>query len=287
MSPSHLLVPILRILTLKPVVLDAGWPLLDGYKARGSMIKDVANRTKYWMIDFISFHTSNLVLFESGSQCNYSKSRYLLSEKKIAVSFTGFDETKAISFFDEKEMTKIGPPKSPYVLFRGKPNDEAGLQNIVNAFNNYEVSAPLLIVTNHNFNLKVDNKKIKVIKGFISNKQMSDLYKGAVLCLGQLSSHPRLERTIPHKAFEAGYYGVPYISTQSAAVSEIFQTEYACHFLDNVSPDEIAQTINEILDDSELIKRYANEIQEVYRMHLSQEKIYADFIKTIEGKGFI
>lgn len=286
MSPSHLLVPFLRILTIKPIVLDAGWPLLDGYKTKGSMMRDLANRTKIWLLDFFSFHSSNLVLFESRAQCKYSKWRYLLNKRKIAVSYTGFDETQLVSPPDKELNPKKSLPKSPYVLFRGKVNDEAGLQNIVNAFSKYDVIASLVILTNRDLNLDLDNGRIQVIKGFVSIQEMSDLYDGAALCLGQLSSHPRLARTIPHKAFEAGYYGVPYISMKSIAISEIFPNEKTCRYLDNDSPKGIAQAVNEILSDAELIHNYAQEIQNAYRSNLSQEKIHLDFIKTLASKGF-
>ncbi len=286
MSPSHLLVPFLWILTSKPIVLDAGWPLLDGYKTKGSMIRDIPNRTKIWLLDFFSFHLSNLVLFESRAQCNYSKRRYLLNKNKITVSYTGFDETQVVSSPNNQRSSSASLPKSPYVLFRGKLNDEAGLQNIINAFSNYEVVAPLVILTNRDLNLAADDKKIKVIHGFVSMKDMSELYRGAILCLGQLSSHPRLARTIPHKAFEAGYYGVPYISIKSVAISEIFPNEKICHYLDNDSPKGIAQAVNEILSDAVLVHNYAQEIQNAYRSNISQEKIYQNFIKTLTSRGF-
>lgn len=286
MSPSHLLVLFLRFLTFKPIVLDAGWPLLDGYKTKGSMMRDLPNRTKIWLVDFFSFHSSNLVLFESRSQCNYSKRRYLLNKSKIAVSYTGFDETQVASSQDKGMKSRLSLPESPYVLFRGKVNDEAGLQNIVAAFIKYDVIAPLVILTNRDLDLDVDNGRIQVINGFVSVQEMSDLYNGASLCLGQLSSHPRLARTIPHKAFEAGFYGVPYISIKSVSISEIFPNEKTCRYLDNDSPKEIAQAVNEILSDAVLVHNYAQEIQNVYRLKISQEKIHLDFIETLAGKGF-
>jgi len=165
-------------------------------------------------------------------------------------------------------------------------NDEAGLQNIISAFSSYEVVAPLVILTNRDLNLAADDEKIKVIHGFVSMKDMSELYRGAVLCLGQLSSHPRLARTIPHKAFEAGYFGVPYISIKLGAVSEIFPDERTYRYIDNDSPEEIAQAVNGILSDSELVHKCAREIQNAYRSNLSQEKIYLNFIKTLASKGF-
>jgi glycosyltransferase involved in cell wall biosynthesis len=281
------MVPFLRIFTSKPIVLDAGWPLLDGYKIKGSKTRDSLNRIKIWWLDFISFHSSDLVFFESNAQEKYSKRRYLIPKYKIAVSYTGFDETQVASFTKDDNSLTGRKLKTRYVLFRGKVNAEAGLQNIINAFSDYEVDAPLVILTNRDLKLTIDKERIRVIQGYVSPEEMSDLYKGATLCLGQLSSHPRLERTIPHKAFEAGYYGTPYVSMKSVAVSEIFPNEKACYFLDDNSPQDIARAINWLLRDSGLVHEYANGIFSDYRLSVSQEKIYLNFIETLSSKGFI
>ncbi len=285
MSPSHLIVPFLRVFTSKPIVLDAGWPLLDGKKVDTKKPRDTLNQIKIWLLDFVSFHSSSLVLFESQAQNRYSKRRYFLFNRKIEVSYTGFDETQVASVSNDKVKSK-NCPKPPYVLFRGKVNEEAGLQNIVSAFSKYDISAPLVILTNLDLNLEVNVKQVKIIKEFVSMEEMSELYKGAVVCLGQLSSHPRIARTIPHKAFEAGFFGTPYISIKNGAVSEIFSNGKGCHFIDNDSPREIAQAINWILDDPKLVHNYAQEMLNEYRSNLSQEKIYINFIEILTDKGF-
>jgi len=68
-SPSHVLVPYLKLFTRKRIVLDAGWPLYDGV---------IQSRNSYGLfgwrffftcfIDFISFHTASTVFLESDSQ---------------------------------------------------------------------------------------------------------------------------------------------------------------------------------------------------------------------------
>lgn len=287
MSPSHLLVPFLRVLTIRPIVLDAGWPLLDGIRSHQSKLGTIQNKIKTWLLDFISFHAANLIFFESRAQMRYSKRRYFLRRHKVAVSYTGFDETQDDNFQYNKQDSKLSSPVSPYVFFRGKVNDEAGIQNILNAFNFYDIYLPLVILTNQDFNLEVDDQKIKVIRGHFSPQEMADLYRGAALCLGQLSSHPRLSRTIPHKAFEAGFYGVPYISTKSTAINEIFQTEKSCYFINGVSPQEIANAINYLVSDSEILRNHGIEIHRAYQENMSQKKIHTDFMKTLTEKNLL
>jgi glycosyltransferase involved in cell wall biosynthesis len=116
---------------------------------------------------------------------------------------------------------------------------------------------------------------------------MSKLYEGALICLGQISSHPRLERTIPHKAFEAGFHGIPYISMKTKAILEVFPGENQAIFLENDTPDQIAETINKTLQDQDLMSKYSEGIRLRYQNELSQAKIYSHFISTLKVRKII
>jgi hypothetical protein len=46
------------------------------------------------------------------------------------------------------------------------------------------------------------------------------LYEHAVLALGQFGSTKRQQFSIPHKYFEAAYFGCPYLSPETLALNE-------------------------------------------------------------------
>jgi hypothetical protein len=56
MSPCHVLTPILKIISRRPVILDAGWSLTDGLISRGITNKKFLRFLVIAWIDFISFH---------------------------------------------------------------------------------------------------------------------------------------------------------------------------------------------------------------------------------------
>lgn len=287
MSPSHLIVIILRFFTTKKIILDAGWPLLDGYKLSSYGLKSKIKRLKIWFLDFISFHFANLVFLESDAQVEYSVRKYKLRRRNLATSLTGFNEYSAFEKSQEIELGLEITGGEPYVFFRGKVNEEAGLENILNAYRDHQINAPLLILTNREVNGLNENLPIQIINQYITTECMSDLYKGALICLGQLSSHPRLERTIPHKAFEAGFHGIPYISMKTKAILEVFPGENQVIFLENDTPEEIANVINNTLQNQEIIDSYSEGIRLRYENHLSQAKIYSRFIANLRNRQLI
>lgn len=287
MSPCHLIAAILKFFTNKKIVLDAGWPLLDGYKSPRSLLKSKFNRLKIWLLDFSSFHLVDLVFFESQEQLIYSKQKYFLRGQTLAISLTGLNES---NFFKENhsfESTFEINCGKPYILFRGKMNEEAGLENIINAYRFHRINVPLVIHTNQDLDGIDDTLPIQVINEYISVHEMSRLYREALMCLGQLSSHPRLERTIPHKAFEAGFHGIPYISMKTKAILEVFPEENQVIFLENDSPEQIANVINRCLQNQEFLSKYSMRINLRYQDELSQAKIYSRFISTLRNRDMI
>lgn len=287
MSPSHLIAIVLRFFTTNKIVLDAGWPLLDGQKFSKIGLRAKLTRIKLWCIDFLSFHLADLVFLESQAQVNYSQRRYFLRGRNLEVGWTGLNESVYHEKLQETKTYFDSSETKSYIFFRGKVNEEAGLENIINAYRNHRIDAPLLILTNRSIDGIDENLTIQIISEYVTASDMTKLYKGALICLGQISSHPRLERTIPHKAFEAGFHGTPYISMRTKAILEVFPGKNQAIFLENDSPKHIAETINNILHDQELMSKYSEGIGLRYQNYLSQAKIHSKFMYSLKLRGII
>ena len=54
MSPCSLLVPLLKLISSRPIVLDAGWPLTDSLLVRGNRLFDKIKYYKIWIIGSIA-----------------------------------------------------------------------------------------------------------------------------------------------------------------------------------------------------------------------------------------
>lgn len=70
MNPCHAFVPIIRLMTKQPIILDAGWPLSDSQKIELKVMSRIFNVMKNYLLDFIAFQTATCVLLESNAQIN-------------------------------------------------------------------------------------------------------------------------------------------------------------------------------------------------------------------------
>jgi glycosyltransferase involved in cell wall biosynthesis len=109
----------------------------------------------------------------------------------------------------------------------------------------------------------------------LSSSELADIYRKSDIVLGQLSKHRRLSYTIPHKAFEAGYFAKPYITTDSPGVREIYGQESVI-LLENISGVSIANEIIKLAD-PEKRSRLQSSIGKRYRDVASQEVLNLRF----------
>lgn len=247
MSPCHILAIFAWLFTRKTLVLDAGWPLIDGILSRRIALRNPIRFLATYFIDFWAMHLSQKVLIETNQQSHRVRKLFLLPQKKLEVIFTGLNEKPFEGNFDLSELTQEIKSRVNYlnngitVIFRGKINNEAGFQNILSVAKEMEESATFIFVVGRN------DREIRLSKNVIyakdvSFKEMAYLYNLADVALGQLSDHPRLDYTIPHKAFEAGYFSVPYITSASKGICELYGDDCAT-ILKKISVDEIVSAI--------------------------------------------
>jgi hypothetical protein len=113
----------------------------------------------------------------------------------------------------------------------------------------------------------------------VSNDELKDIYSFVDLALGQLSSHGRLRYTIPHKAFEAGYFAKPYISADSPGIREIFSSD-SIILLGEISVDSLVFAIRSLQSKNEIDVK-SQLIQKQYVKYLSQSVINAKFKEIV------
>jgi glycosyltransferase involved in cell wall biosynthesis len=286
MSPCHLLSPVLKMIARKPVILDAGWSLTDGTLSRGFKIQNLYKLPMIAAIDFISLHSANFVLVESILQRHRVQRFFGLPLKKIHVSYTGLDESQ----FKEElklpqtesdlvlELKEYVNHKSPVVLFRGKVNKEAGFSNICNAARILSKQATFIFVLGEGDVLPNDLKNVIRLSN-VSPSEMKEIYAIAHVAVGQISEHPRLKYTIPHKAFEAGYFKKAYVTSGSRGIKEIYKEESVI-YLSNSNPESLASAILK-LGNREIRQTFEDEICLQYQHSLSQSVINKQFERLI------
>ena len=113
----------------------------------------------------------------------------------------------------------------------------------------------------------------------ITEAELKEIYESSDVALGQMSHHRRLRYTIPHKAFEAGYFGKAYISPRSAGILELYSDE-SVYFIKDASIENLVVAIRQLMD-SALRKSYEGQIKESYRHLSSQKFLNENFEKLI------
>lgn len=240
------LVIFLRVCGKHPIIYNA---LCSVYErlivSRGLASRFSAKALYYWLLDFLSFNFSNLVMLETDSQINYCHKFFLVSRRKCLRTWIGADNDR---FFYDPEIKK---PAIFTVLFRGMFLPESGVEYAIRAAKILEnQSIQFVIVGNGRgidktkellHELKPEN--VKLITEFLSNSELVQLMQGCDLSLGQLSDHPRLNRTIPHKAYESLVMRLPYLTAASRGILELLKPNKTCLTHKPANADSLAEMI--------------------------------------------
>lgn len=280
MSPSQYLIPLATLILKKRIVLDAGWSLFEAtYISRGKIGFLGVSVIKSFLIDLISSHIAQKVILESDLQKKFYAKHFLLSESKLSVVYTGVDER---AFTPAGDSLSVPRSNERIVFFRGKYNPEAGLDVLARAshlLKNFNITLWLFspeLPTSLNF---ADN--VVVSRENHSKQEYAAFQNICSLSLGQLADHPRLSRTIPHKAFESAYLATPYLTARSLGVLELFEEdkEIAC-FTPGDSKD-LADKIISLLQNLETTRKLGINMKKKYAVKCSQKLLAYKFLHEI------
>src|SRR3989344_804340 len=228
---SPVLVALFRPFCRKKIIYNAALSVYE----RMIISRELASRFSvkavyYWFIDFVAVHLANLVIVETDHQADFFKKLFKVSGKKIYRSWIGVDENK---FFYDPMVTKFSKFT---ILFRGALQPETGAEYAVYA-------AKLLEGEDIKFIMHVGGQLIDKIKNLIGELKLNNLEISSELLpaeelrrlmqkchvsLGQLSGHKRLERTIPHKAYESLALKLPYLTAANSGILELLIDGATC-----------------------------------------------------------
>jgi len=281
-SQSHSLVVIIKLLSRKQITLDAGWSLTEAELARWENFGNLPKLIKIYLIDFLAFKLANKIVLESSGQMRYVSRNFCVRKQKLFTLFTGFDES---SFKDKgkcpKELNNLSLNNKSIVLFRGSYTKESGLE-LISELSFIETDPSIIFVVACS-NLPASiffGENTVVIDRRISNSEIKFLYEKAAICIGQISERPRLRNTIPHKAFEAGYFAKTYVSADGAGIRELYSDE-ECLYLAEVSSTSLGNAITRVLSDKGLQVRYSERIEKKYQHFASQYVLTKKFYGII------
>jgi glycosyltransferase involved in cell wall biosynthesis len=273
-SPARSLVILCWLAGNRNILLDAGWPLSDSVNSK--TFKQRLKAKKIFCLDFLSFQLSKGVVFESDTQLMRSAKRFLIKRNKCYRIYTGFDETKSLSNLnlDYQSSQKLK------VFFRGKMNAEAGEEKLYLISFQINNLAQMIVYSNKiefpdNFHPATETRV-----GNLPFAEIESAYIESAVVLGQLGNSPRLEWTIPHKIFEAAYYGKPIIAVRNKGLCELFSDEEIL-YIDNNSESAILSALDLLLKNDQLRRKFSTNIKLKYDSQIKQTILENQFSNLV------
>lgn len=284
--PGHLVVPLARMISKKPIIADLLGSLTDAeVNSRGAGLarrfkSEIADRPAVWFAD--------VVLLESEAQKAYFIERFGES-KKYKVLYTGADDSVFFCLRDHG----AAPKDSFIVLFRGRLTPESGITYILEAARLLKDDARIRFRIIGFGQLLEEVKRIiscdsltnvELIAELLPEDELRRKMCEASVSLGQFEDNPRLSRTIPHKAFESMAMGIPYVTGDALAVREVVTDEKTGFFVPLANPEALSEEIRSAAMNTERLKLISGAAYTLFKERFSSHSLGAELNRILSKK---
>lgn len=240
----------------------------------------------YWLLDFVAVRFANLTIVETNHQLDFFKKMFRISEKKMYRNWIGVDENM---FFYDSSI-----PKSDVftVLFRGALMPEAGAKYVVRAAKLLEdknirfiiVGGGILSGRVKELIGELNPKNLEYVEDYLSYEQLRYMMQKCHLSLGQLSDHNRLNRTIPHKAYESLAMKLPYLTASNTGILELLTEEKTCITCKPADTQSVAEKILWAKNNPEKLERIAKDGYGLYQNQLKSHILAQNLLAVFSCK---
>jgi len=238
---------------------------------------------KYWIIDWLAFSLSKSILVESEHQKNYIHKTFHTSSDKIVVHLTGVDNS---SFYFDPSVKKL---KQFTVLFRGKFLPEAGVDIVLRAAKMLEGKDIGFRILGHGLLEEearwligdLELKNVELITEYLPLNKLREKMLECHLSLGQMANHPRLQNTIPHKAFESLAMKLPYLTGRQPAILEILKEDGTCFCCQPGNSEDLTAKILELKEKPEDLEKIKERGFNLFQKTLTTKAMGQELIKRI------
>jgi len=283
-SPSHILVIPFFLTFWRRPVLDAGWLLSDGVVASRREFGFIGLKAvKFFALDFLVLHLASKVFLESEAQSKRVRRKFFVSSTKLCVLFTGVDENRFGDLSTRQRTLGVNTSNSKKVLFRGGAQAEAGHNVLWGCLSSGSLKGGVQItISTRGYSAVTNSPQVSIVDRYLSDFDLAQLFSNSDLVLGQLSNHKRLRYTIPHKFFEAALFGKPYLSSDKGVVGG-FEKLKIVYLFQGGSPEDLANSINQIFDDFDSALKVGNNLRKWYEENASQSVLSDKLISFLSG----
>ena len=127
--------------------------------------------------------------------------------------------------------------------------------------------------------LNPQNLELKL--DFLDNDELSSLMQKCHLSLGQLSDHPRLIRTIPHKCYESLALKLPYLTVKNSGVLELLRPDETCLVCESADARSLANAIMNAKNNPNKLEIISTNGYNFYAQHLRSHILAGNLLKRI------
>ncbi len=282
--PGHIVVPFAKLISKKKVVFDALCSLYEGEViSRGRYRFNPLMKSWICLIDWLAAKCADLILVETNKQKDYFIKRFGLETNKVARIFTGVNEE---IFHPDSNVLKRA---TFTVVFRGKFLPEAGVKYVIQAAGMLKSEGIDFLIIGNGYleneiqqqleKYKADN--IKWIGDNLPTERLRNLMLECYVSLGQFENHDRLNRTIPHKAFESLAMGLPYITGRAEGVQELLTDGRDCLMVNLADSNDLSAKILLLKNNPELRRNIADNGRRLYENNLTNRILGRDILELL------
>ena len=121
--------------------------------------------------------------------------------------------------------------------------------------------------------------KVELETAFLPERELLEKMLACHVVLGQFTDHPRLDRTIQNKTFEALALRKPYITRDSISNRELLTDEENCLFVRKTDARDIADKILVLRGNLALREKLAENGYRLFKEKLSPEVLGKELLK--------
>ena len=238
----------------------------------------------YWLIDFLAVHFADMTFVETEHQADFFKKIFKVSRKKVARSWIGLDNDK---FYYDPAI-----PKLPVftVVFRGAFLPETGVEYVVKAAKILEKEGVNFIINGGGMlSGRIDKlinelqpKNLELNLEIIPIEKLRGLMQKCHISLGQLSDHPRLDRTIPHKAYESLALKLPYLTASNTGILELLKEGETCITCKPADAKSLADKILWVKNNYSIAEKIAENGYKLYQNKLTSDIIAKNMLDKLK-----
>lgn len=262
------------------IVLDAGLPLWDGVITSRKNFGFLAqNAIKTYMIDFIAYQASKLLIFETESQIDRVARMFCVNKRKIKSLYIGVDESRFRKLFQQQVSFSRKPVLN--ILFRGGNQVESGIPILLEAIEKLESDDRFdFTILSQNLNYDRNLKNLNLVNDFVSDEVLCKYIAKSDIYVGQLLDHSRLYFAIPHKFYEAAFFSKPYLTGYHGLMKEFVSLGIVMGFKAG-SADSLINKLNLVFENQKILEQYSYKIGEWYKSYSSEEILADKFYRIV------